>query len=86
MHQGYDRYNAIMEAGKTRLRPIIMTTVALIAGMVPVAIGINEASKQRTGMGIAIIGGLISSTILTLVVIQLLFIYIDRMRMGSITF
>ena len=81
MHQGYDRYTAIMEAGKTRLRPIIMTTVALIAGMVPVAIGINEASKQRTGMGIAIIGGLISSTILTLVVIPTAFIYIDRMRM-----
>lgn len=81
LQQGYSRYDAILEAGKTRLRPILMTTVALIAGMIPVAIGINEASKQRTSMGIAIIGGLISSTILTLVVIPAAFIYIDRMRM-----
>jgi HAE1 family hydrophobic/amphiphilic exporter-1 len=57
-----------------------MTTVALISGMIPVAIGINEASKQRTSMGIAIIGGLISSTILTLIVIPAAFLYIDKMR------
>lgn len=81
MQQGMDRHQAILEAGKTRLRPILMTTVALIAGMIPVAVGINEASKQRTSMGIAIIGGLISSTILTLVVIPAAFIYIDKMRM-----
>lgn len=78
--QGYNRYDAIIEAGKTRLRPILMTTVALISGMIPVAIGINEASKQRTSMGIAIIGGLISSTILTLIVIPAAFLYIDKMR------
>jgi HAE1 family hydrophobic/amphiphilic exporter-1 len=80
MQQGSDRIEAIIAAGQTRLRPILMTTVALIAGMIPVAIGINEASKQRTSMGIAIIGGLISSTILTLVVIPAAFIYIDKMR------
>lgn len=80
LQEGYSRYDAILEAGKTRLRPILMTTVALIAGMIPVAIGINEASKQRTSMGIAIIGGLISSTILTLVVIPAAFLYIDKMR------
>ena len=77
---GYTRRDAIIEAGRTRLRPILMTTVALIAGMIPVAVGINEASKQRTSMGIAIIGGLISSTLLTLVVIPAAFSYFDRMR------
>lgn len=80
LQEGYTRYDAIIEAGKTRLRPILMTTVALISGMIPVAIGINEASKQRTSMGIAIIGGLLSSTILTLVVIPAAFSYIDKMR------
>ncbi len=67
--EGIDRRTAMLEAGRTRLRPILMTTLALIAGMLPIAIGLNEASKQRTSMGIAVIGGLISSTILALVVI-----------------
>jgi HAE1 family hydrophobic/amphiphilic exporter-1 len=80
LQQGYNRYDAIVEAGITRLRPILMTTVALIAGMLPVAIGINEASKQRTSMGIAIVGGLISSTVLSLIVIPAAFCYIDRVR------
>jgi hydrophobic/amphiphilic exporter-1 (mainly G- bacteria), HAE1 family len=67
-------------AGKTRLRPILMTTVALIAGMLPIAVGLNEASAQRTSMGIAIIGGLVSSTALTLLVIPAAYAYIDRFR------
>jgi hydrophobic/amphiphilic exporter-1 (mainly G- bacteria), HAE1 family len=80
---GMDRVEALVEAGRTRLRPILMTTMALIAGTLPVALGLNEASRQRTSMGIAIIGGLISSTILTLVVIPAAFIYIDRFRLWS---
>jgi len=71
----------VARAGKMRLRPILMTTFALIAGMLPVAIGLNEASKQRTSMGIAIIGGLISSTLLSLVVVPAAFTYIDRFRL-----
>lgn len=78
--EGMDRNEAMMEAGKTRLRPILMTSVALIAGMLPVAIGLNEASKQRTTMGIAVIGGLISSTLLSLVVVPASYSYIDRFR------
>ncbi len=66
---GLPEREAILKAGRTRLRPILMTSFALIAGMLPVAIGLNEASKQRTSMGIAIIGVLISSTFLTLVII-----------------
>ena len=80
LEQGYDRRKAILEAGRTRLRPILMTTFALIAGMVPVAVGLNEASKQRTSLGIAIIGGTISSTVLTLVVVPAAYSYIDRFR------
>ena len=77
---GMDRVQAIIEAGRTRLRPILMTTMALIAGTIPIAIGLNEASKQRTSMGIAIIGGLISSTLLTLAVVPAVYLYVDRFR------
>lgn len=75
---GVDEREAIIKAGRTRLRPILMTSFALIAGMLPVAIGLNEASKQRVSMGIAIIGGLISSTFLTLLVIPAAYGYISR--------
>jgi HAE1 family hydrophobic/amphiphilic exporter-1 len=78
--QGVDRAQAILEAGRTRLRPILMTSMALIAGFIPIAIGLNEASKQRTAMGVALIGGLISSTLLTLVVVPAAYLYIDRFR------
>lgn len=78
--RGMDRMEALVEAGKTRLRPILMTSFALIAGTLPIAIGLSEASKARTGMGVAIIGGMISSTILTLIVVPSVFIYIDRFK------
>lgn len=78
MAQGMAREDAILKACITRLRPILMTTIALIAGMLPIAIGLNEISKQRTSMGIAVIGGLISSTLLTLVVVPAAYSYIDR--------
>ena len=61
--------DAILKAGQLRLRPILMTSMALIAGTSPLALGLNEASKQRTSMGVAIIGGVVSSTLLTLVVV-----------------
>lgn len=80
MQAGMNMNDAILRAAKNRLRPILMTSFALIAGMLPVAIGLNEASKQRTSMGIAIIGGLISSTLLTLVVIPAAYEYIERLR------
>jgi HAE1 family hydrophobic/amphiphilic exporter-1 len=79
--EGMARKEAIIQAGLTRLRPILMTTIALIAGMLPIAIGLNEASKQRTSMGIAVIGGLISSTLLTLVVVPAAYSYMDRFRL-----
>lgn len=83
LKEGKSRIDAMIIAGRTRLRPILMTTFALIFGMIPLAIGLNEASKQRTSMGWAIIGGLISSTLLTLIVVPVAFVYIDRFREWS---
>jgi len=65
------------------LRPILMTSLALIAGTIPIAVGLNEASRQRTSMGVAIIGGLVSSTLLTLIVVPAAFSFIDRFRIWS---
>ncbi|MSP33407.1 MAG: efflux RND transporter permease subunit [Rickettsiales bacterium] len=79
--EGKTRKEALIRAGVVRLRPILMTSFALIAGTIPVAIGISEAAKPRTSMGIAIIGGLISSTILTLIVVPAVFSYVDRFRL-----
>lgn len=82
---GISMHDAIVDAGLTRLRPILMTTFALIAGALPIAIGLNEASKQRTSMGVAIIGGLVSSTLLTLVVVPVAFIITERFRIKGLS-
>jgi HAE1 family hydrophobic/amphiphilic exporter-1 len=79
-NEGVSRPEALVAAGKARLRPILMTSFALIAGTLPIAIGLSEASKARTGMGVAIIGGIISSTLLTLIVLPAVFTYIDRFK------
>ena len=70
---GMPRREAIIEAGRARLRPILMTTFALIAGMIPVAIGAGEGADFRAPMGRAIIGGVITSTLLTLLVIPTIY-------------
>jgi HAE1 family hydrophobic/amphiphilic exporter-1 len=66
---GTPRREALIQAGRVRLRPILMTTAALIAGMIPVALGIGEGADFRAPLGIAVIGGVITSTLLTLLVI-----------------
>jgi HAE1 family hydrophobic/amphiphilic exporter-1 len=81
--EGVDEAQAIIMAGKVRLRPILMTSFALIAGMLPVAIGLNEASSQRTSMGTVVIGGLVTSTLLTLVVVPAAYSYIERFRVWT---
>lgn len=80
MDQGVDINTALVKAGRTRLRPILMTSLALIAGTLPIAIGLTELSSQRQSMGISIIGGLISSTLLSLVVVPAAFGYIQKLR------
>ncbi len=77
MRAGKTRLAAIVEAGHKRARPIVMTTVAMVAGMVPVASGLGEASDFRQPMAIAVIGGLITSTMLTLVIVPAVFTLFD---------
>ena len=67
---------ALAQAGQVRLRPIVMTTAAMIAGMLPLALGIGEGGETQAPMGRAIIGGVITSTLLTLVVVPVLYTYI----------
>lgn len=78
--EGLKLNDALVKACRTRLRPIIMTSLALIAGMLPIAIGVTELGTQRQSMGIAIIGGIISSTLLTLIVVPAAFGYVDQFR------
>ncbi len=75
--RGEDRDTAIMHAGRTRLRPILMTTAAMIMGMVPLALGLGDGAEQRAPMAHAIIGGLITSTLLTLIVVPVVYTYLD---------
>ncbi|HEY0747494.1 MAG TPA: efflux RND transporter permease subunit [Steroidobacteraceae bacterium] len=77
MRAGKTRLQAIVEAGHKRARPIVMTTVAMVAGMVPVASGLGEASDFRQPMAIAVIGGLLTSTLLTLVIVPAVFTLFD---------
>jgi hydrophobic/amphiphilic exporter-1 (mainly G- bacteria), HAE1 family len=78
--KGMSRRDAIVEAGRARLRPILMTTFALIAGMIPVALGEGEGADFRAPLGRAIIGGVITSTLLTLLVIPTFYDILSGMR------
>ena len=80
MDQGVSRYDAILQAGKTRLRPILMTTSAMVMGMVPLALGLGEGGEQSAPMAHAVIGGVITSTLLTLVVVPVIFTYLDDLK------
>ncbi|MGE5498022.1 MAG: efflux RND transporter permease subunit, partial [Syntrophothermus sp.] len=75
--RGMSRTEALLTAGPTRLRPILMTTFAMIFGMVPVALGMGEGGEFRSPMGQAVIGGLITSTMLTLLVVPVVYALID---------
>jgi len=85
---GAERNAALLEAAHVRLRPILMTTLAMVFGMIPLALGIAEGSEQRAPMGQAVIGGIITSSILTLVVVPVIYTWLDdfanwgRRKMG----
>ena len=78
--RGMSLRDALVEAGAIRLRPILMTTFALIAGMIPVALGRGEGAQFRAPMGIAVIGGVVTSTLLTLLVIPTIYEVMDEIR------
>jgi len=75
--EGMARTEALLMAAKVRLRPILMTTLAMIFGMVPLAFALSEGSEQRAPMGQAVIGGVITSSLLTLVVVPVVYCYMD---------
>ncbi len=75
--RGLSRQEALISAGQVRLRPILMTTAAMTFGMLPLALGLGEGAEQQAPMGRAIIGGVITSTLLTLVVVPVIYSYLD---------
>ena len=77
-NRGLSAREAVLRAGPIRLRAIIMTSLAMIFGMIPTALGQAANAEFRSPMAIAIIGGLITSTLLTLVVIPVVYTYVDR--------
>ena len=88
---GLERHEALLMAAKVRLRPILMTTLAMIFGMVPLAFALSEGSEMRAPMGQAVIGGVITSSLLTLVVVPVVYCYMDdlaqwlRRRWGAVS-
>lgn len=80
VRNGEDRTTAILNAGRTRLRPILMTTAAMVMGMVPLALGLGEGAEQRAPMAHAIIGGVVTSTLLTLIVVPVVYTYLDDFK------
>ena len=77
VREGLNLWDALVEAGQTRFRPIVMTTLAMIFGMLPLALNLDEGSGQNAPMAHAVIGGLLSSTLLTLVVVPVALTYMD---------
>jgi multidrug efflux pump subunit AcrB len=78
--QGKSRREAVVEAGVTRLRPILMTSISTVAGMMPIALELGAGGETRSPMAIAVIGGFTTSTLLTLVVVPVIYTYIDRLN------
>lgn len=77
---GMEIREALIEAGVLRLRPILMTTMAMIFGMVPVALGLGAGAELRSSMGVVLIGGLITSTFLTLIIVPLVYLLVEEAR------
>ncbi len=75
--QGMDRFSAVLEAGHKRARPIVMTSIAMSAGMLPSALGVGEGGSFRAPMATAVIGGIIASTVLSLVIVPAFFLIMD---------
>ena len=80
---GMERQAALLFAPKVRLRPILMTTLAMVFGMVPLAFALTEGSEQRAPMGQAVIGGVITSSLLTLVVVPVIYCYLDDLAVWA---
>ena len=86
LKQGKSLYQAVVEAGISRLRPILMTSFSTIAGMIPIALEWGTNGEVRSPMAIAVIGGFTTSTLLTLVVVPVLFTYINNFVTSFFTY
>jgi hydrophobe/amphiphile efflux-1 (HAE1) family protein len=86
MAKGMDRTQAIVDAGRKRARPIVMTTIAMAAGMIPSALGVGDGGEFRSPMAIGVIGGLIVSTVLSLVFVPAIFTFMDDIGHGAARF
>jgi multidrug efflux pump subunit AcrB len=84
--QGMSQHDAILSAGQVRLRPILMTSLAMIFGMLPMAIGAGEGGEFQAPMGRAVMGGIITSTLLTLVVVPVAYTYLDSWGKRALRF
>jgi len=78
--RGMDRREAVITAGRTRLRPIVMTTLAMIFGMLPLALAIGAGAEMRAPMARAVVGGLLTSTLLTLIVVPVMYMVMDDLE------
>ncbi|MFQ5350259.1 MAG: efflux RND transporter permease subunit, partial [Thermoanaerobaculia bacterium] len=76
--QGLPRLEALKRAGRVRLRPIVMTTATTVLGLLPMALGLGEGSELRSPMALTVIGGLLTSTLLTLLIIPAVYSLVDR--------
>ena len=76
---GHDAYSAALSAGATRLRPVLMTALAMIIGMLPMSLGLGEGGEQNAPLGRAVIGGLLVATVFTLVFVPVMYSLLRRM-------
>ena len=81
-HAGVNPYEAMVQAGIVRLRPILMTAFSTIAGIIPIAIGFGAGAESRRPMGVAVVGGMITSTLLTLIVIPIVYVAFSELAAG----
>jgi predicted RND superfamily exporter protein len=80
--KGMERFQAVIEAGHKRAQPIVMTSIAMSAGMLPSALGVGEGGSFRAPMAIAVIGGIIVSTVLSLVIVPSFYLIMDDLQRG----
>ena len=76
--QGYSTYDAVIEANRVRLRPILMTTLSIVAGLIPTAIGMGVGASQRSAIAVTIIGGQMLCLLLTLIVVPVGYSYVEQ--------
>ena len=86
MEQGLPPRQAIIEAGRVRLRPIFMTTLTMVVGMLPTALSLSAGSETRSSMAVVVIGGLLTSTVFTLLIIPIIFLFFENHKVAHIVY